>query len=90
MAISAIIINGRVTIDGINLIEPYRVDYLTQTIQTYSHLLDATAPLTLEQLAARIEAGSRLLRAQVAAHYLRSVASDAIRQTRPPAHLRSA
>lgn len=90
MTITTILIDGRARIEGIHLIESHRADYLEETVRKHAHLLDATAPLTLGQLAQRIEAGARSLRAQVTAHYLRTMEEDAQRHALDPDFLRTA
>lgn len=90
MSITAIHINGRVVIEGLQFIEAHRTEYLRTTIERHAHLLDGTAPMALDQLAQRIESGSRALRAQVTAHYLRTMEADAQRHALDAEHLKTA
>ena len=79
MTIHVINLNGSPIIEGLQLIESYRKALVRKTIERYAHLIDATAPIDLAQLASRIEKAERSLRASTNAHFLRTINEDASR-----------
>lgn len=79
MTINVINLNGNPIIEGLQLIESYRIGLVRKTINRYAHLIDGTAHIDLTQLATRIEKSERSLSASTHAHLLRTIDAEAFR-----------
>lgn len=75
MTIFAQIVDGNICLSNLSSIENYRIPQLRKTLSRYQTLLDL-APITMEQLAARIRQTDRSLRASVNADYLTKIHQD--------------